>query len=104
MLDQLMMCRIISLMVVATALLMTDRLAAAGPATVQGHVNYSPAKDESSIPERFRLPAHTFVFEARALGLDSTSLEVWDVTFPSPVKTRSQANNTVHCEYYQPKE
>jgi dienelactone hydrolase len=29
------------------------------------------------------------------------TLEVWNVTFPSPVKTPEDANNTVHCEYYR---
>ena len=99
----MMTCRIISLAFVATALLLTHRLAAAERAILRGQVEYAPTKDESGIPERFRLAAHTFEFEARPLGLDSQSLEVWDVTFPSPVKTRSHANNTVHCEYYQPK-
>jgi dienelactone hydrolase len=29
------------------------------------------------------------------------TLEVWDVTFPSPVTTPEPANNTVHAEYYR---
>ena len=28
---------------------------------------------------------------------------MWNVTFPSPVVTPFEANNTVHCEYFQPK-
>jgi hypothetical protein len=26
-----------------------------------------------------------------------------EVTFPSPVKTASEINNTIHCEYYRPR-
>ena len=27
-------------------------------------------------------------------------MEIFDVTFPSPVVTPHEANNTVHCEYF----
>ena len=32
----------------------------------------------------------------------SDYLTISTVTFPSPVETKSAANNTVHCEYYRP--
>lgn len=71
-------------------------------AIARGEVAYEPAADETAIPAAFRMPAHTFAFEARSLEIQSRTLQVWDVTFPSPVETASQRNNTVHCEYYQP--
>lgn len=73
--------------------------------TSSGNVDYRPAamELESKVAERFQLPAHSFSWQAQSLGLDSDNLEIWDVTFPSPVKTPHEVNNTVHCEYYQPK-
>ena len=98
-----MTIHILSFAIVATAFFSTHLLTAAEPAILRGQIEYAPAKDESGIPARFRLAEHTFEFEAHSLGLDSRTLEVWDVTFPSPVKTVSARNNMVHCEYYQPK-
>jgi dienelactone hydrolase len=69
---------------------------------VQGEIAYQPAADETGIPARFRLAAHTFPYAARSLGIDSPTLQVWDVTFPSPVKSPHERNNTVYCEFYQP--
>ncbi len=73
--------------------------------TDSGSVDYRPAAAEleGKVAERFRLPPHSFQWQARSLGLDSDNLEIWDVTFPSPVKTPHEVNNTVHCEFYQPK-
>ena len=70
---------------------------------MSGEVKYAPAKDETGIPDRFKLDAHTFAYEGTRFPLESKTLEIWEVTFPSPVKTSSEINNTVHCEYYRPK-
>jgi len=86
----------------STLLVCLAPLSAAEPVIDRGEVAYAPAADETAIPARFRLPAATFAFEAKQLDIDSKTLEVWDVTFPSPVKTPHERNNTVHCEYYQP--
>jgi dienelactone hydrolase len=66
-----------------------------------GTVHFVPAAGESSIAERFRLAQHDFAWQARRMETVTQTLEVWDVTFPSPVKTAEEANNTVHCEYYR---
>jgi len=73
--------------------------------TASGSAEYRPAAPEleAKVPKRFRMDAHTFTWQAQSLGLDSENLEIWDVTFPSPVQTPHEVNNTVHCEYYQPK-
>lgn len=70
---------------------------------MSGEVKYLPAENETGIPERFKLAAHSFAYEGTRFPLESRTLEIWEVTFPSPVKTASESNNTVHCEYYQPK-
>jgi dienelactone hydrolase len=77
--------------------------AAADAIPFQGTVAFKPAADESEIPERFRLEAATFPWQAQPLLEDSTTIEVWDVTFPSPVVTPYELNNTVHAEYFRPR-
>jgi dienelactone hydrolase len=70
---------------------------------VRGTATFTPTAAESSVPERFRLTPGEFAWQADPLGADSSTVEVWNVTFPSPVVTPHEANNTVHCEYFQPK-
>ncbi|MBW3596119.1 MAG: alpha/beta hydrolase family protein [Planctomycetes bacterium] len=67
-----------------------------------GIVEYAPAADEAIVPERFRLPAHTFQFHETPLGEMTEDLAISLVEFPSPVTTPHEVNNTVHCEYYRP--
>lgn len=62
-----------------------------------------PTAAERAVPQRFRLPKHSFDYRAQSLGVAEANFEVWDVTFPSPVVTPHEANNTVHCEYYAPR-
>lgn len=83
--------------------------AASAPAAPQparpprtGSVHYAPAADESGIPERFKLAEHDFPFRQDYLPGSSKKLELSLVTFPSPVKTPHENNNTVHCEYFRP--
>lgn len=73
------------------------------PKTMSGDVKYLPAENEAGIPDRFKLAAHTFAFEGTRFPLESPTIEIWEVSFPSPVKTASERNNTVHCEYFCPK-
>lgn len=77
--------------------------AAADAIPLQGTVAFTPAADESEVPERFRLKAATFPWQAQPLLEDSTTIEVWDVSFPSPVVTPHKNNNTVHAEYFRPR-
>ena len=69
----------------------------------EGTATFVPTEAESRVAERFRLPPGDLSWRAEPLGADSRTVEVWDVTFPSPVTTQFEANNTVHCEYFQPK-
>jgi dienelactone hydrolase len=66
-----------------------------------GTVHFVPGGSENSIAEQFRLSRHSFAWQAQRMETVTQTLEVWDVTFPSPVKTPEEINNTVHCEYYR---
>jgi dienelactone hydrolase len=67
-----------------------------------GNVHYSPPADETGVPERFKLAEHDFAFEQEFLPSSSKKLELSLVTFPSPIKSPHENNNTVHCEYFRP--
>lgn len=95
--------RILASAVCLTAIWFTAPLVASEPTVIRGEVAYKPAADEAGIPERFRLAEHSFRYQAQSLGIGSPTLEVWDVTFPSPVKSPHERNNTVHCEFYEPR-
>ncbi len=69
--------------------------------TEQGRVQFVPTEAEPQIAERFRLPPQTFGWQAKRLHEVDQNFEVWEVTFPSPVKTAEEANNTIHCEYFR---
>jgi dienelactone hydrolase len=61
--------------------------------------------DSATTPERFRLASHDFPVESKPwLTLTQSGVTVSKVTFPSPVTTKHDANNTVHAEYYRPTE
>jgi dienelactone hydrolase len=68
--------------------------------TLRGKVQFTPTASEAQIAERFRFPEHSFTWEARQIAV-TDNLDVWHVTFPSPVKTSEVQNNLVHCEYYR---
>jgi dienelactone hydrolase len=86
-----------------TLFLVASTAAAADAIPLQGTVAFTPGADESEVPERFRLKAATFAWEAQPLLEDSTTIEVWDVKYPSPVVTPHDLNNTVHAEYFRPR-
>jgi dienelactone hydrolase len=67
-----------------------------------GEVQYEPPKSEDGVPESFRLKSHKFRFDEDIRSLPRDKIYTSKVTFPSPVKTDHEANNTVHCEYYRP--
>ena len=69
--------------------------------TERGAIDFIPTARESQIAERFRLAPHRFAWEAQPTTLVTDNFEVWEVTFPSPVTTAEEANNTVHCEYFR---
>jgi len=71
--------------------------------TRTGEIEYQPAENEAIVPEQFHLDAHTFPFEQTPVETVSKKIEISNVTFPSPVETPYENNNTVYCEYFRPK-
>lgn len=72
------------------------------PRTRQGTVDYTPADNEDIVPEAYRLEPHSFRYEQEVSAASTAKLELSRVTFPSPVETPVEINNTVHCEYQRP--
>jgi dienelactone hydrolase len=70
--------------------------------TVRGSAQFV-AVDKEKCPVRFRLDDHEFDYQLQWKDVDSPLYQYGELTFPSPVKTESEQNNTVHCEYYRPK-
>jgi dienelactone hydrolase len=68
----------------------------------EGTVHFEPAGDESRLPELFRLEGHAFNFRQSPLPTVSRAMDIFEVTFPSPVETPHRNNNTVYTEYFQP--
>src|SRR4051812_41143199 len=66
-----------------------------------GRVQFAPADAEAQIAERFRLPPQAFDWQAKQIHVVEHNFEIWELTYPSPVKTAEEANNTVHCEYFR---
>ncbi len=69
---------------------------------MRGEFRYAPAADEQEVPEPFRLSERTLSFEQTIDGELPYGVRKSLVTFPSPVKTPYEYNNTVHCEYFEP--
>jgi dienelactone hydrolase len=83
-------------------LLLAAASARSDEAVRRGEIDFRPTKGESTVPERFRLAEHRFAFEQRPQETAATKIRLSEVTFPSPVKTLHEVNNTVHCEYFRP--
>lgn len=73
------------------------------PPPESGQVRFQPTEKEQDVPKRFRLEPHIFSFEQRFVPTASRTMYISEVTFPSPVETPYACNNTVHCEYFQPR-
>jgi dienelactone hydrolase len=70
----------------------------------KGTARFEPVGDQKNIPERYRLDPHKFDWEMKHKhDLPASGVEVYDVRFPSPVKTDCEPNNTVYCQYFRPK-
>lgn len=67
----------------------------------RGEVAFRPGAEEAAVPERFRLEPATFAYERTPI-YDAGRYSVSKLTFPSPVKSPDEANNTVHAEYFEP--
>ena len=86
--------------VAASATAPSEAAAAHGPH--RGVVPFTPTATESTVATRFRLEPHTFPVAQQQPKIVGGRFAISRLTFPSPVKTPHEANNTVHCEYYCP--
>jgi dienelactone hydrolase len=88
------------------SVLCTLALAAPAPALDpgKGTFRFDPADDEKAgVAERYRMPAGEFDYTLTPRhDLKTTGVRVFDLTFPSPVKSDVPENNTVHCELFLP--
>src|SRR5437588_433173 len=85
-----------------TALLFA--IAACGLTGETGTAHFKPVDDQSAVPERYRLSERSFDYTIKPLrDLPVSGVEIYQVTFPSPVTTPTPENNTVYAEYYRPK-
>jgi len=67
----------------------------------RGEVAYAVPAGDERVATRFRLAEHRFPYEMRPMKIEVNGANVWDLRFPSPVTTPHEANNTVHCEFFQ---
>ncbi|MCS6850759.1 MAG: alpha/beta hydrolase family protein [Gemmataceae bacterium] len=77
---------------------------AALPVVETGRVTFRPLDDQRAIPERYRLGPLTFEYTLSLKAVfPASGVEVYRLTFPSPVQSPHPENNTVHAEYYRPR-
>lgn len=71
----------------------------------RGTVQFEPTNDLAcDVPPRYRMPAQTIEFTLTPqFELRSAGVNVYNLTFPSPVKSAIPENNTVYAEYYVPR-
>ena len=67
----------------------------------KGEVAFEKGAAEERVPQLFQLDSHTFSFETE-FSHGGPKFQMHRVTFPSPVVTDVEENNTVHAEYFQP--
>lgn len=78
------------------------RLCAAEPPIEKGNFRFKPG-EQKNVPERYRLDERTFDYRmSLKRELPNSGVHVFRVQFPSPVKSATPENNTVHAEYYRP--
>jgi cephalosporin-C deacetylase-like acetyl esterase len=88
----------------AASLILFSGLAARAAAPATGSFRFEPdANEKTAIPERYRLDARTIEYKlALRYELRHSGVNVYNLTFPSPVESPIPENNTVHAEYFVP--
>jgi dienelactone hydrolase len=91
------------LLLALCSLVAVEAVAAAEAPAEKGTIAFKPLGDESAIPERYRLTPHEFPFELKLRhDAKEQGFAIYKLTFPSPVRTKFEVNNTVHADYYRP--
>lgn len=78
--------------------------ALAEPRPVQtGTVAFKPIDDQAAVPERYRLDPFEFSYALKPKRrLVVSGIDIYELTFPSPVTSKHPENNTVYAEYFLP--
>jgi dienelactone hydrolase len=85
-------------------LVATAAFAGDTPKPETGTIKFAADDKANGVPERFRLADHSFDYTLTLKhDLKNAEVEVYTLTFPSPVKSKHEENNTVPCEFYVPK-
>ncbi|WP_165225953.1 alpha/beta hydrolase [Aquisphaera insulae] len=74
-----------------------------GGAWSDGEVAFRPSPQESSVPELFRLKPEAFRYELEPV-FSTGRYTVSRLRFPSPINTGNADNDTVHAEYFEPRD
>src|SRR4051794_21281502 len=95
---------LIGLVAGATAVSAVPARAAAPPRKGEsGTFRFAPSPDEKELPRRYQLKPAEYAWRMdRIRQMPVTGVTVYHLRFPSPVKTDTPENNTVHAEYYRP--
>lgn len=87
----------------ASAVLAAPAVADPRPAET-GKVQFRPVDDQANVAERYRLEPLEFAYELKPKReLTVSGIDIYELTFPSPVKTKYPENNTVHADYFLPR-
>lgn len=91
------------LVIVCAGLLSTCPARGESFAAEEGAVTFRPVGDDSKNPECYRLEPYTFTYKLKPkLALPVSGVDIFTLTFPSPVHCSYPENNTVWAEYYRP--
>src|SRR5436189_2402983 len=88
---------------VCLALLALPALVHAGPRVEKGTFRFTAADNAKDVPARYQVKPRSFSYELeRKTAIPSLDVTVYKLRFPSPIKSGTPENNTVHAEYYLP--
>src|SRR4051812_36196769 len=79
-------------------------LAATPAVAAEGTFRFEPNTNEKTlVPERYRLDARDFDYKlSLRYELRHSGVNVYDLSFPSPVISEIPENNSVYAEYFVP--
>src|SRR5438132_4523569 len=70
----------------------------------RGTTSFAPNGTEKNIPECYRLEPRRFDFTlTKKKELKLSGVDIYELTFPSPMASPHPENNTVYAEYYRPR-
>jgi dienelactone hydrolase len=72
-------------------------------AVEKGTFRFRPLDEQNDVPPRYRLAEAAFTYELeQKKALPAIGVTVHQLRYPSPFKSATPENNTVHAEYYRP--